>query len=194
MKTTKSAVELDEILNTNLFDFERASQYPGWLKVMRGEEDSESDEYGVSSISFDARRPFHPERFHQFLHTGFKGLYRAKGYFWTVTQPDYMVEMAIVGTVREYSPKGAWWASVPESEWPQESELKEYIKENWDDHFGDRYQKLVFIGKSEILPQIKNEIEKCLLTDEEMSQNIDFIKSIKDPFENWEDLMAMNES
>ena len=86
IETTKSTVELDEIINTNLFDFEKASQSSGWLQVMRGEEDSEIDEYGVSSISFESRKPFHPMRFNEFMHTEFPGLYRAKGYFWIPTK------------------------------------------------------------------------------------------------------------
>ena len=55
IETSKCNVPLDEILNTNLFDFEKASESPGWLKVMRGEEHSETDEYGISSISFDKK-------------------------------------------------------------------------------------------------------------------------------------------
>ena len=74
-------------LNTNRFDFEKASQSSGWLQVMRGDEHSEIDEYGVSSISFEARKPFHPQRFHDFLNTEFPGLYRGKGYFW-ITNPQ----------------------------------------------------------------------------------------------------------
>ena len=97
--------------------------------MMRGDEDTETEEYGVSSISFDARKPFHPARFHQFLHTDFPGLYRAKGYFWLATQPAFMAEMAIAGTVREFHPSGLWWASTAAEEWPEDEESIASIKD-----------------------------------------------------------------
>jgi len=189
IQTTKCQTSLDNILNTNKFDFDKASQSPGWLKVMRGEESSETDEYGVSSFSFDARKPFHPERFHAFLHTEFPGLYRAKGYFWIASQPDFMAEMAIAGTVREFHPKGFWWSSIDKSEWPKDEESLAYIKKNWHPQFGDRSQKLVFIGKKTILSKIKEKLEGCLFSDEELTNNMDYLKNLKDPFEDWNKLV-----
>ena len=194
IETSRSQVALDEILNTNRFDFDKASQSPGWLKVMRGDESKETDEYGVSSFSFDARKPFHPERLFKFLHTGFPGLYRAKGFFWIASQPDFMAEMAIAGTVREYHPKGFWWTSVNEEDWPKDEESLAYIKENWHPHFGDRSQKLVFIGKNNILGKIKECLEESLFTDEELSKSADFIKQLKDPFGDWNQVVQTNES
>ena len=185
IETLNSNVPLDKILNTKLFDFERASKAPGWLKVLRGEESTESDEYGVSSISFNARKPFHPEKFHNFLHTEFPGLYRAKGFFWIASQPDLMAEMAIAGTVREYNPKGYWWSCVSEDQRPDDRETIKSIKDNWDPHFGDREQKLVFIGKSDILEKISGSLENCLLTDAELAKDSSFLKGLKDPFGDW---------
>ena len=189
IETSKCNIPLDEILNTSSFDFEKASQAPGWLKIMRGEEDSETDEYGVSSISFDARKPFHPERFHNFLHTEFPGLYRGKGYFWIASQPNFMAEMAIAGTVREYHPKGFWLASVAEDQWPQDEESQAYIRENWDPYFGDRSQKLVFIGKTAILESVRDALEKSLLTEKELDESVEYLEQLKNPFGDWNALL-----
>ena len=170
VESTRCGVALDEILNTHLFDFDKASQSPGWLKVMRGDEGSEIDEYGVSSISFEDKRPFHPQKFHDFMHTEFEGLYRAKGYFWIPTQAAFMGEIAIAGGVREYYPSSLWWAGTPHSEWPKDRETLGFIQESWDPRFGDRMQQLIFIGKPEILCTIQSALDACLLTDEEIAQ------------------------
>jgi len=193
INTLKCEIPLDEIIDTGKFDFDKASESPGWLKIMRGEENSETDEYGVSSFSFDARKPFHPERFFNFLNTEFPGLYRAKGYFWIATQSDFMAEMAIAGTVREYYPRGFWWACVAEDEWPEDEESRTYIKQNWHPHYGDRSQKLVFIGKKSVLADINEALEKCLFTDEELNESAEFLSKLKDPFDDWDKLIQMNE-
>ena len=66
---SQGEIDVNEVLNTGLFDFERAQQDPGWLKEMRGEHVPETEEYGISSFSYEARRPFNPEKFYNFLHT-----------------------------------------------------------------------------------------------------------------------------
>ncbi len=193
IETTKSKISLDKIINTNSFDFDKASEASGWLKVMRGEEDSEIDEYGVSSISFESRKPFHPMRFNDFLHTEFPGLYRAKGYFWLPTQANFMAEMSIAGTVREYHPSGFWWSSMPEEHWPVDAESQAYIRKNWHPRFGDRFQRLIFIGKPEILDFIKKSLEKSLVTDEEMEKGSEYLQQLSDPFGDWNQMVPSAE-
>ncbi len=187
VEAMNSQIPLDEILNTGLFNFDKAAESAGWLQVMRGQESSESDEYGISSISFESRYPFHPQKLFQFIHTEFPGLVRAKGYFWVVTQPDIMAELAFAGGVREHGPKGIWLADTPESEWPQDEQTQRYIKQTWDERFGDRCQKLVFIGEPSALNDLKPVLESCLMTDDELSQGPELVKALEDPFGIWAD-------
>jgi G3E family GTPase len=185
VESTRCNVALDEILNTHLFDFDKASQSPGWMKVMRGDEGSEIDEYGVSSFAFEDKRPFHPQRFFDFMHTEFEGLYRAKGYFWIPTQSAFMGEMAIAGAVREFYPSGLWWAGTPHEQWPRDPETIAFIQENWDPRFGDRMQQLIFIGKPEILEPIRTALEACLLSDEDIAMGPEAAAQLPDPFDDW---------
>ena len=91
----KGEVPINEVLSTGLFNFERAQQAPGWLKEMQGEHIPETEEYGISSFSYLARRPFNPEKFYQFLHDTekFGKLIRSKGYFWLCTRPAYVLSL-----------------------------------------------------------------------------------------------------
>ena len=79
---------LAKILNTGRFDFDRAAQAPGWLKELRGEHVPETEEYGIASTAYQARRPFHPERFFAFLNREWVNgrLLRSKGYFWLASK------------------------------------------------------------------------------------------------------------
>ena len=75
-------VDISKVLSTGLFDFEKAQRAPGWLKEMRGEHVPETEEYGISSFSYEARRPFNPTKFFQFLHgtKDYGKLIRSKGF------------------------------------------------------------------------------------------------------------------
>ena len=66
---TMGNVDIDDVLNTGLFDFKRAQEAPGWLQEMRGEHTPETEEYGISSFSYVARRPFLPNKFFIFVHS-----------------------------------------------------------------------------------------------------------------------------
>lgn len=98
---TRGKVNIDKVLNTKLFDFQRAQQAPGWLKEMRGEHIPETQEYGISSFSYQARRPFHPQKFHQFIHSinQFGKLIRSKGYFWLASRPTLAGQWSQAGVL-----------------------------------------------------------------------------------------------
>ena len=113
-------VDINEVLNTGLFNFERAQQAPGWMKEMRGEHLPETQEYGIASFCYEARRPFHPDHFHDFLHgtEQFGKLIRSKGYFWLATRPQFAGQWSQAGGIARYGFAGMFWKAVPEKNWP----------------------------------------------------------------------------
>ena len=64
---------------------------------------------------------------------------------------------------------------------------------NWHPQFGDRFQKLIFIGKPEILEDIKNALQSSLLTEEEMSKGGDYSHQLSDPFNDWSQMFLVDE-
>ena len=195
IQTNYSNVELKDVLNTGLFDFDKASQAPGWLKEMRGEHIPETEEYNISSISFKSRKPFHPQRFMEFIQSNLTGIYRVKGYFWLATRMDFVGQISIAGKLAEISPAGKWWAAVEKNQWDfEDQEMFDFVKENWQEPYGDRRQELVFIGTGIDKDAITKRIESCLLTDDEFKQGPDVWKTYSDPIHAWELVEETEES
>ncbi len=180
-------VSLNDVINTKLFDFDVASQAPGWLKEMRGEHIPETEEYNISSLSFKSNRPFHPERFLNFVQSKLDGVYRVKGYFWLSTRMDFVGQIGVAGKLAEISPAGKWWAAVPKSQWDVDDEdMIKDIKKNWKDPYGDRRQELVFIGFDIDKKDIQQRLEACLLTDQEYNEGPDGWNKYTDPINPWD--------
>lgn len=186
IETKHCRVPLSTVLNTGRFDFERASNNPMWLRQLRGEEIPETEEYGISSLTYRRRKPFHPQRFWDFLNTYRSNIIRAKGFFWIATRKDLIIEFSQSGKIRNVSPAGVWWADS--SIKPQDPEVEEYLNDNWDHIWGDRRQELVFIGTYLDGKELSNELDKCLLTDEELNLEISVLDTMVDPFPKWDDL------
>ena len=181
-------VETSEVLATGLFDFERAQQAPGWLKEMRGEHVPETEEYGISSFSYAARRPFNPEKFHQLLHSTsrFGKLIRSKGYFWLATRPEFAGQWSQAGGIARYGFAGMFWKAIPKSRWPEDPEYLQAIEQNWVEPFGDMRQELVFIGQGLDEAAMTQALDDCLLSEDEVLQGKDYWQSLNDPFPAWE--------
>ena len=181
-------INIDEVLNTGLFDFEHAQQAPGWLKEMRGEHLPETEEYGISSFSYEARRPFHPKKFHEFLHSTDKygKLIRSKGYFWLASRPEFAGQWNQAGGIAHYGFAGMFWKSVPKKNWPTDTEYLSSIKKLWKEPFGDMRQELVFIGQGLNQGVIKKKLDECLLSEEEVLRGKNYWVTLEDPFPVWE--------
>ena len=183
-------VEIDKVLNTGLFDFERARQAPGWLKEMRGEHIPETEEYGIGSFCYEARRPFHPDKFHEFLHNTkqYGKLIRSKGFFWLATRPEYAGQWSQAGGIARYGFAGLFWKAVPKKDWPEDEEYLASIKNQWVEPFGDMRQELVFIGQGLDQEKMTQKLDQCLLTKEEVLKGREYWATLEDPFPAWDQI------
>ena len=180
-------VPLDKILNTGRFDFERAAQAPGWLQELRGEHVPETDEYGIASSAYRARRPFHPQRFFDFIDRPWVNgkLLRSKGFFWLASKHQDAGSWSQAGGLMRHGFAGRWWRFVPKSQWPRDEENVAAIMGNWQLSTGDCRQELVFIGQNIDFTQLRVELDACLLNDEEMALGVDGWRLLADPFGPW---------
>jgi len=180
---------LSEVLGTGLFDFERAQRNPIWAKELYGFKDHvpETEEYGVRSFVFRARRPFHPERFAAFLAQPWSGLVRAKGHFWLATRPDWAGELSLAGAICRTEGGGHWWAAVPKEQWPDHAEWRAWLEERWTTDWGDRRQELVFIGLDLDEPAMRAALEGALVgRDKPTAADWKAFGRLADPFPVWQ--------
>ena len=185
---SQGQVDIDQVLSTGLFDFERAQQAPGWLKEMRGEHVPETEEYGIASFTYEARRPFHPQKIHQFLHgtDQYGKLIRSKGYFWLASRPEFAGQWSQAGGIARYGFAGMFWKAIPEKNWPTDEEYLASIKKSWVEPFGDMRQELVFIGQSLDQYAMTQALDDCLLSEDELLRGKEYWTSLQDPFPVWE--------
>ena len=185
-------VPLAKILDTGRFDFERAAQAPGWLKEMRGEHVPETEEYGIASTAYLARRPFHPQRFHDFLNREWTNgrLLRSKGYFWLASRPQEAGAWSQAGGLMRYEYAGRWWRFTPDAQWPADDDSRAAIRLKWDDDCGDCRQELVFIGQRIDFDRLRTELDACLLSDLEWNLGPEHWLRMPDPFGPWQQEVA----
>ena len=183
-------IEVDEILDTNLFDFVKARQAPGWLKEMRGEHIPETEEYGISSFSYVARRPFYPDKFYNFLHgtKQYGKLIRSKGYFWLGSRLEYAGQWSQAGGIARYGFAGMFWKATPKDNWPTDKESLSTIMSQWEEPFGDMRQELVFIGQGLDKEKMINDLDECLVSEDDLLKGEEFWTTMNDPFPPWSEV------
>jgi G3E family GTPase len=185
LEAERGTVPLGRVLDTKRFDMDKAQASAGWIKELQNEHTPETEEYGIGSFVFRARRPFHPQRFWEFLHTEWPGLLRSKGHFWLATRHDMIGLWSQAGGSAEYKPVGYWWGAVPKSRWPDDDETWRGIMKDWQEPFGDRRQQIVYIGQDLPKEDLLEELHACLLTDEEMVRGPVGWQKLPDPFPEW---------
>ena len=187
IETNHSDVPTETILDTGLFDYEKAHEHPFWAKELYGYADHlpETEEYGVTSFVYRARLPFDPTRIHELLNADLPGVIRAKGHFWIATRPDWVAEFSLAGALSSVNPLGNWWASVPIERWPSEKHAQAYLAAHWQEPWGDRRQEIVFIGSGIDWPELRSRLDSCLVP-KNLASSPDTLPDMPDPFPLWQ--------
>ncbi|WP_171136676.1 GTP-binding protein [Ruegeria sp. HKCCC1038] len=187
IETNHSDVAAEAILDTGMFDFEKAHEHPMWAKELYGFADHvpETEEYGVTSFVYRARQPFEPEKILDVLNGDLPGVIRAKGHFWLATRPNWVAEFSMAGALSSVKPLGTWWASVPKERWPDHDSARAYMQAHWAEPWGDRRQEFVFIGSGIDWPVLKARLDDCLVP-ADVAANPDALPlDLPDPFPGW---------
>jgi G3E family GTPase len=170
--TEKAKVVLESVLNTGLFDYEKAEASAGWLKELENEHLPETEEYGIGSFVFRSKKPFHPDRFLNYLNQSFpQNIIRSKGLFWLASRSNQALVWSSAGGSCKADNAGVWWASMTFSQRTNNAsfnENKDQIESDWDALYGDRKIELVFIGQHLDKEGIIDQLNTCLLTEEEI--------------------------
>lgn len=167
-------VSPNKIINTGLFNYEEAETSAGWMQELEGIHTPETEEYGIASFVFRNEKPFHPNRFWNFIYNDFpQTIIRSKGLFWLASRPAQALNWSQAGGSSKAEGAGVWWASMPFGErikFRNFIDFKEIIEERWTADFGDRLNELVFIGINMNEKEVTNQLEKCLCNQEEIKQ------------------------
>ena len=195
-------VELDKILNTNMFDFDEVATSATWIQEVEKHHDDDDDdddddehehehhhehdehehhehhhehhhhhhhdegeaeEYGIGTYVYYRRRPFNLGLFDEFVARKWpKGIIRAKGicYFHDELDTCYVFEQA--GKQVSIRNAGQWYATMPKDELEQFMDRNPGLRRDWDEQYGDRMQKLVFIGQHLDKHLIASLLDACL--------------------------------
>jgi G3E family GTPase len=182
----KGEVALEEVLNTGLFDIEKAAAMPRWTQELEGHHASEGETYGVSSFVYRNRAPFHPQRLHDLMRNPIPGVLRFKGYVWVASRPGWVASVSGAGRLANIEPVGQWWAAAPQDRWPRDAETLAAIRKNWREPYGDRQQEIVFIGQGLDHLAITAMLDRCLLNFTETRKGMAGWRSLPDPMPGWE--------
>ena len=176
-----------KLLGTGKFSLDEAATAPGWLAELRGQHVPETEEYGIGSFVYRARRPFHPQRLYNFLAAGWQhgNLVRSKGCFWLATRVDLAGSWSQAGGIMQHGFAGLFWSAIPDESWPEDPEYRAAIHSKFEPPFGDRRQEIVFIGRDLNEADARRALDRCLLDDAELAAGLPAWTKLPDPFPQW---------
>ncbi|MBU8545205.1 MULTISPECIES: zinc metallochaperone GTPase ZigA [Roseomonadaceae] len=183
--STEGRVPLHHVLDSGKFDFTQASQAAGWSQALAGGHLPESEEFGIASFVWKARRPLHPARFKRLVEGPLPGVVRAKGFFWLATRMPWAGSWQLAGAVGRHEAAGFWWAATDPDRWPEDPGWHAGVRANWQEPFGDRRQEIVFIGIGMDEAGLRRQLDACLLTEREMKGGPKAWTRLEDPFPGW---------
>ena len=162
-------VDFAKLLNTNHFDFEKVASSPAWVAAIEEEEDhleneesGEALEYNIQTFVYQSRKPFNLGRFDDYVARLWpKNIIRSKGlcYFADERQTCYVFEQA--GRQVQIKSSGQWFATMPKEDLEQFLENNPRVRKDWDEKYGDRINKLVFIGQDLDKEAITKALDDC---------------------------------
>jgi G3E family GTPase len=185
VRAVRGEVPLDQILDTGLFDMARAQSAAGWKQALEFGKTPETEEYGVSSFVYRARRPFHPKRLKAVLDQEWPGVWRSKGFFWLATRMRHVGAWSQAGAAATHEWGGYWWAAVPPDKRPHDPETRAFFTKVWRQPYGDRRQEIVLIGKDMDRAALTAMFDKALLTSAEVQRGPKAWSRLHDPFPVW---------
>ena len=192
-------IDLENIINTNMFDYNKISGSAGWIKIIEGrdeenheheehhehkehheheeheheehghhhhhhhDEEGEAEEYGIGTFVYFCRRPFDTLRFNDYvLNKWPRNIIRAKGLCYFADNQDMSYIFETAGKQKKLTEAGYWFATASEEELEMLAKQDPSILKDWDDEFGDRMEKIVFIGQKLDKEQIKKDLDDCI--------------------------------
>lgn len=185
LETAHGKIDPKALLNTGLYDSADLEGTEAWQEELQKTHVPETEEYGIKSFVFRDRRPFHPQRFWDYISDSWpESILRSKGLFYIASRKDQAISWSQAGGSLKADPVGVWWASMPFKErtrYASYHENQKEIESKWDKNFGDRANELVLIGQYPEEKIILAELTSCLLTDQELT-NFFAGKSFHDPW------------
>jgi len=177
-------IPLQSVLDTGLFDYDKAASSAGWIREMEGEHIPETEEYGISSFTYQTPEPFDAEKLWAFLNDeeNWCGVLRSKGFFWVAADHRVAYEWAQAGGISNVNPAGMWWAAVPREHWEMPDGERPDQEPGWHPRFGDRAQQLVFIGQKMDEAALRGRLDACLLDKHLASGTSSAWSELENPF------------
>lgn len=165
METNFGKVDIRDILDTKLFDFAKVSGSAAWIRQLENpeeEEEGETEEYGIGTFVYMNRRPFNREKLENFLDSYPNSIIRTKGILWFEDDRVYSYIFEQAGKDASARCLGRWIASLPDGERERALAKEPEVKKMWDEKYGDREIRLVFIGQHMDRAEITAKLDACL--------------------------------
>ena len=165
-------VDLDKIVGTRLFNFEKAATSAAWVRELEGgeeeelenEEEGESEEYNIGTFVYYRRFPFDMNRFDYFIaHNFTNNIIRAKGVCWFKDDYDMSYLFESAGREKKLTEAGYWYANSHEEDFELIAAQDPNFMRDWDPNVGDRMQKIVFIGQNLDREKLSRDLDFCLV-------------------------------